>query len=58
MGANGVSQNAAVCWNGRHAQYKQAEPENNIYYSIFLSCAFLRIGIEMDKHFGKIILVT
>jgi hypothetical protein len=36
MGANGVSQDAAVCWNRRHAQYKQAEPENNIYYSIIL----------------------
>jgi hypothetical protein len=36
MRANGVSQDAAVCWNGRHAQYKQAEPENNIYYSIIL----------------------
>ena len=36
MGANGVSQDAAVCWNGSHAQYKQAEPENNIYYSIIL----------------------
>ena len=42
MGANGVSQDASVCWNGRHAQYKQAEPENNIYYSIILSCEFLR----------------
>jgi hypothetical protein len=36
MRANGVSQDAAVCWNGRHAQYKQAKPENNIYYSIIL----------------------
>ena len=44
MDANGVSQDAAVCWNGRHAQYKQAEPENNIYYSINLSCEFLRKG--------------
>ena len=49
MGANGVSQDAAVCWNRRHAQYKQAEPENNIYYSIILSCMFFRKGIEIRK---------
>ncbi len=58
MRANGVSQDAAVCWNGRHAQYKQAEPENNIYYSIILSCKFLRKVIEMDKHFRKAIFVA
>ena len=58
MGANGVSQDAAVCWNGRHAQYKQAEPEKNIYYSIILSCKFLIKDIETNKHFGKVILVT
>ena len=58
MRANGVSQDTAVCWNGRHAQYKQAEPENNIYYSIILSCKFLRKGIEMDKRFRKVIFVA
>jgi hypothetical protein len=47
MGANGVSQDAAVCWNGRHAQYKQAEPENNIYYSIIF---FLRDFWKLHKN--------
>ena len=47
--ANGISQDAAVCWNGRHAQYKQAERENNIYYSIILSCKFSRKHIEIHK---------
>ena len=58
MGANGVSQDAAVCWNGRHAQYKQAVTENNIYYSIILSCEFFGKGIKMDKYSRKVILVT
>jgi len=55
MCANGLSQNAAVYWNRRHTQYKQAERENNIYYSINLSCTFsgervkkLKIGVRKN----------
>ncbi len=55
MGANGVSQDAAVCWNGRHAQYKQAEPENNIYYSIILILRDFGKGHKNVWQLGKII---
>jgi hypothetical protein len=56
MRANGVSQYAAVCWNGRHAQYKQAEPENNIYYSIILILRDFWKGHKNVWHLGKIVL--
>ena len=53
MRANGVSQDAAVCWNGRHAQYKQAEPENNIYYSINLFLYVFEKGHRNGQAFRK-----
>jgi hypothetical protein len=58
MRANGVSQDATVCWNGRHAQYKQAKPENNIYYSIILFLYVFEKRHRNEQAFQKVISVT
>ncbi len=58
MRANGVSQDAAVCWNRRHAQYKQAKPENNIYYSIILFLCVFGKRHRNGQTFQKVISVT
>ena len=58
MRANGVSQDAAVCWNGRHAQYKQAMAENDIYYSIILFLYVFEKRHRNERTFQKVIPVT
>jgi hypothetical protein len=35
-----------VFGDGRHALYKQAEAENNIYHSLILTCAILANSIK------------
>lgn len=50
-GTDGVPQEAAMYWRRRHAQFKQATRENDIYYSIILPCALRGFAVD-DEHIG------